>query len=500
MKRIRPLLILLGSLGLAVALRATVSCPVLFTDHMVLQREQPVRIWGEAAAGEQVTVEFAGQHHETVTPADGHWQVFLDPMAASAEPRTLTIRGHNTLRFTDVLVGEVWVCAGQSNMGKPLGPRKGQRPTNNYQEAIREANHPQLRLFKMPWYGRPKQGVIGLRWVRCTPETVAGTQFSAAGYYFGRKLLRTLDVPVGLIQSSFGGTQIEAWIPKEGFAADPALRGLEKVRYPAWVKGVQATDLYHSMVVPLEPYTVRGFIWYQGESNVMEAQGPIYAHMMRALIRTWRAGWQAPDAPFYYVEIAPFDYSKWDKFPRLETPEALPVFWEAQTSVLSLPHTGMIATTDLVKDMHDIHPTDKLDVGRRLARLALSETYGRHGLLAQSPRYAAMRRLSGGRIEITFKHCGMGLTTREGGAPDWFTLAGADRHFVPATATITGPATVVLSSPQVPDPVAARLGWNELANPNLVNSVGLPAIPFRTDDWPVKIERPHTKPVHYPVN
>ncbi len=481
------------------ALRADVTCPALFGDHMVLQRDRPVAVWGEAAPGEQVTVEFAGQSLVTTTPADGHWQVFLKPMPASFQPRTLTIRGHNTLRFSDVLVGEVWLCSGQSNMGKPLGPRKGQRPTNNYQEAIRQADHPQLRLFKMPWYGRPKKGVIGLRWVRCTPETVAGTQFSAAGYYFGRKLLQALDVPVGLIQSTFGGTQIEAWIPRSGFESDPALRDLVNVRYPAWVKGVQATDLYNSMIVPLQPYTVRGFLWYQGESNVMEAQGAIYTNLMRALIHSWRAAWHEPEAPFYYVEIAPFDYSKWDKFPRLETPEALPVFWEAQTRVLSVPHTGMVATTDLVKDMRDIHPRDKLDVGVRLARLALAKTYGRRELVAQSPQFQAMKKLPGGRIELRFSHCGTGLASRGGGPLDWFTIAGADRHFVPARAKIESDKVIVWS-PQVADPVAVRLGWDELANPNLVNSAGLPAIPFRTDDWPVEIERPQEHPYKYPVN
>ncbi|HVU33992.1 MAG TPA: sialate O-acetylesterase [Opitutaceae bacterium] len=482
-------LILVPILLLAAQARADVHCPTVFGDHMVLQRERPIAVWGDADPGEKVAVAFSGEQEFTTADASGHWSVRLGALPANEDPQTLTIRGRNTLEFSDVLVGEVWLCSGQSNMEKPLGPRRGQKPTDNYEQAIAEARYPEIRLYQVPWWGKPSKKQLGLTWVACTPDSIKATDFSAAAYYFGRELYRQLHVPIGIIHSSFGGTQIEAWIPASGYADHPAIRGIENVRYAAWVKGVQATELYQSMIAPLVPFTVRGFLWYQGESNVMQADGAIYADKMRALIDSWRRAWDEPDAPWYYVLIAPFDYSKWNSFPKLVTPEELPVFWEAQARALSIPHTGMVVTTDLVKDLHDIHPTDKLDVGLRLARLALADTYRRHDLLAYSPSFATMRHHGGGKVELRFNDAGAGLKTRDGQAPDDFTIAGRDRRFVPAQAMIRGDR-VVVSSPEVADPVAVRFGWNETDTPNLVNSAGLPAIPFRTDDWPVVTERP----------
>jgi len=474
---------------LAAVLRADVRCALVFGDHMVLQRDRPVRIWGEAAPGEAVTVEFAGQRKSAGTTSSGQWQVQLDPLPASTEARVLTVRGRNAVAFSDVLVGEVWLCAGQSNMEKPLGPRPGQKPTDNYEAEVRRANEPRLRLFAVPWHGKPKAGVTGLCWVPCSPETVVSTEFSAAAYYFGRELVRELGVPVGLIHSSFGGTQIEAWMPGAAFAADPELRDLVHVRYFAWTEGVQPTELYESMIAPLAPYTLRGFLWYQGESNLMNADGAIYTAKMRALVASWRAAWHDPDAPFYYVQIAPFDYSRWDKFPKLLTPEALPRFWEAQTAALAIPHTDMVVTTDLVADTHDIHPTDKRDVGLRLAHLALAKTYGRRDLLADSPRFVSMLPQRDGKLELRFDHTGAGLASRDGRPLNDFSVAGEDRRFVPAEAVLQGDR-VIVSSPRIAKPVAVRFAWDELANPNLVNSAGLPAVSFRTDSWPVIVERP----------
>jgi sialate O-acetylesterase len=488
MRRFR--LVLFGFLLLLSAtLGADVRCAAVFGDHMVLQRERPVLIWGKAAPGETVTVEFAGQRKSaTATPA-GQWRVQLDPLPASAEARTLTVRGNNTVAFSDVLVGEVWLCSGQSNMEKQLGPRKGQKPTDNYEEEIQLANYPQLRLFQVPHYGKSQENVTGLCWVACSPETIQSTEFSAAGYFFGRELLRELGVPVGLIHSSFGGTQIEAWMPAEAFTREPGLRELVHVRYFAWVKGVQATELYESMIAPLAPFRLRGFLWYQGETNCRNGEGAIYTEKMRALIASWRAAWNDPTTPFYYVQIAPFDYSRGDTFPKHITSEALPLFWEAQTRALTIPHTGMVVITDLVTDRHDIHPTNKRDVGLRLARLALAETYGRRDLLAQSPRFESMKALRGGKLELGFSHTGAGLASRDGRPLNDFMVAGEDRHFVPAEAVIQGDR-VIVASPQVAQPTAVRFAWDEVANPNLVNSAGLPAISFRTDSWPVIAERP----------
>ncbi len=470
------------------ALRAEVHCPATFSDHMVLQRDQPVTVWGEANPDEKVTVEFAGHTASTTTPANGRWRVELPAMAANADARTMTVKGADVLTFSDVVVGEVWLCSGQSNMEKPLGPRKGQKPTDNYEEEVRHANHPLIRLYQMPPHGRPNKKILGLKWVPCTPATIVQTDFSAAAYYFGRELRHELGVPIGLIDSSFGGTNIEAWIPDRGFATHPAIRDLRHATYQAWVKGVQATELYESMIAPLVPYSVRGFLWYQGENNCMRANGAVYTEEMRALIDSWRTAWGESDAPWYFVQLAPFDYSQWTSFPELLTPEELPLFWEAQTAALAIPHTGMVVTTDLVKNLHDIHPTDKRDVGLRLARLALAETYGKRELLARSPSLAGTQRHDG-KLVLQFRDAGAGLRTRDGKPATDFVVAGDNHRFMPAEVVVEGDR-VIVSNPDVKNPVAVRFGWNETATPNLVNSAGLPAIPFRTDAWPVEVKRP----------
>jgi sialate O-acetylesterase len=414
-------------------------------------------------------------------------------MPASAEPRTLVVRGTNTVSFADVLVGEVWFCSGQSNMEKQIGPRKGHpEATDNYEAEIKNAHHPLLRLFQVPHHGEPAPDVLGLRWVACTPDTLVATQFSAVGYYFGRERNRTLGVPVGLIHSSFGASQIEAWLPEEAFEKTPALSKLRHVAYPAWDKGMQATELYQSMVAPFAPFSLRGFLWYQGEANAIQTDDGIYTEKMRALVESWREAWGDSAAPWYYVQIAPYRYSSITSYGTRPTPEALPVFWEAQAAAQSIPRTGMVVTTDLAAGGRNIHPTNKLDVGLRLARLALSETYGCVGLIARSPSFVEMRSLGQGRIELRFRDTGFGLTTRDGLPPTEFEIAGADRQFAVARATLAGDR-VVVSSDAVAEPVAVRFGWRELANPNLTNSAGLPAIPFRTDCWPVQRER--AKPV-----
>jgi len=484
-----PLLLPLIFGLLATLARANVACPVIFSDHMVLQRERPVAIWGTAAADERVTVEFAGQTKTAKASADGKWRVDLDAMPASKESRTLTIRATNTLTLSDVLVGEVWFCSGQSNMEKQLGPRKGQKPADNYEEATRQANHPLLRLYQVPHYSKPSDKILGLRWVPCTPETVAATEFSAAGYYFGAELLRELDVPIGLIHSSYGGTMIEAWTPREAFERTPELTPLLTKPYHAWVKGVQATELFGSMVAPYVPYTLRGFLWYQGESNLMAGETAAYTLKLRTLIESWRAYWNQPAAPFYYVLIAPFRYSPRDKDPAQLTAEALPLFWEAQAAVVkTVPHTGFIVTTD-IGNVKDIHPTNKRDVGLRLASLALAETYAKANAAPQSPRLFASK-ISEQKIALTFAHVGTGLKSRDGKPLDSFLIAGDDKKFVPAEATLDGTDIIVVSSPVVAKPVAVRFAWSETANPNLVNSAGLPAVPFRTDAWPINYERP----------
>ncbi len=491
----------------ATALHAEVKCPSIFSDHMVLQRNQAVAIWGEAAAGEAVVVEFAGQSKATKAGTDGRWQVALTPLQASAEARTLTVRGVNTLTFSDVLVGEVWFCSGQSNMEKPLGPRKGQKPTDAYEEELTRADFPAVRLFQVPRYSIAKPGDATLAWLPCNATTLMQSEFSAAAYYFGRELHRELGVPIGLIHSSFGGTRIEAWMPEAAFTSNPELQGLEKAPYDKWVKGVQATELYQSMVTPFVPYGVRGFLWYQGESNCINADHLIYATKLRALIGSWRTAWGNPDAPFYYVLIAPFTYSHQKKWAKQLTPDALPALWEAQVKALDVPHTGLIVTTDIAGNGKDIHPSNKREVGLRLARLALADTYGRSNLAAHSPQFSGFklsswsgelgpkgadattkRSWSGKRIELSFQHAD-GLRSRDGKPLTDFSVAGKDRQFHPAEATIENGKVLVICE-QVPEPVAVRFAWHELSMPNLENAAGHPSLPFRTDDWPLVLEVP----------
>jgi sialate O-acetylesterase len=481
----------LATIGLllASALRADVACPPIFGDHMVLQRDQPVVIWGSAAADEAVTVEFAGQSKSSHADGAGRWQVMLDSMPASTELRTLTVRGTNTLTFTDILIGEVWFCSGQSNMEKPLGPRQGQKPTDDFEAELTRADCPTLRLFQVPHHAKAKTGDGTLSWFASNGEALLQSKFSAAAYYFGRELQRELGVPVGLIHSSFGGTRIEAWMPAEAFATDPRLHDLPAQPYEAWVKGVQATELYQSMVAPFVPFRIRGFLWYQGEANCMNAEGEIYAAKMRALITSWRAAWGQPGAPFYFALLAPFGYSKQKNWTKQLTPHALPAIWEAQVGALDVPHTGLIVTTDLAGSGKDIHPTNKRDVGLRFARLALADTYDRSEVAAQPPRFKALRPAVYSRNLIVTLHNAAELRSRDGKALRHFEVAGVDQQFHPAKAFIKGGKVIVTSS-AVRNPVAVRFAWHELAMPNLVNAAGLPAIPFRTDDWPLVLEVP----------
>ncbi len=477
---------LLFSLSLAAGPLQAVSLPAVFSDHMVLQCDRPVNVWGEADAGEEITIRF-GEHRATATAdPEGQWQAELPAMPASAEPRELVVSGSEERRFRDVLVGEVWLCSGQSNMEKPLGDKRGQRPTDNHLSEIAAARHPRMRLFQVPHHGEVSRPEQQMRWLPCSPESVVATEFSAAGYFFGRELLVNLEVPVGLIHSSFGGTMVEAWTPRAAIEAEPRLEGVLETEYFAWVDGVQATELWRSMVEPLVPYTLRGFLWYQGEANAMTGESAEYATKLATLVKGWRQAWSNPEAPFYYVQLAPFNYSAWDSFPAWLTPRGLPLFWEAQAAALDeIPHSAMIVTTDLAGDGRDIHPTNKRDVGLRLAHLALRETYGDERRVVHSPRVASAEFGDDGRVVLEFEHVGGGLARADGNPLGQFELAGKGRDFHPAEARIVDDGRVEVVSSLVARPVAVRFAWHETATPNLVNSAGLPAVPYRSDDWPV---------------
>ena len=465
---------------LAVLLRADVSLPRILGDNMVVQREQPVPIWGRAAPGEAVAVRFAGQEKRAQADAAGHWQVTLDALTASATPATLTVAGANTIELKNILVGEVWLCSGQSNMEYAFAVTKpwaaGATATDPDLAAdLQTATHPTLRLFRVEKKLAPPE-VVSDGWQVAGGE--ARAQFSAVGYWFGRQLARELGVPVGMIQSAWGGSLIEEWTPPEAYAALAGVfTGEAAISFENDAKVVGRN--YTAMIRPLAPVALRGVLWYQGESQIIAYHdGLRYADKTRVWIESWRAAWGRPDLPFYAVQIAPFLYtSRKDKL--VHTPENLPELWEAQAATLAIPHTGLVPTTDLVGDLRDIHPAKKRIVAERLLALALAQTYGRTGLVHAGPEFERLE-IRGAEAVVHFRHAADGLLTRDGHAPVCFDLAGADGRWFFATGEIRG-STVVLTHPQVPAPVAVRFAWHETAQPNLVNRAGWPAYPFRTN-------------------
>jgi len=491
--------------------RADVRLPHIFGDHMVLQRGQEIPVWGWADAGEKVTVQLDDDSVSTVADDQGKWMVKL-PAQVVGDPVDLTVTGKNSLTLKDVLIGEVWLCSGQSNMEWPVSR------SNDYENERAAARYPQIRHIKIP--RRPSgfpQNDVTAQWTVCSPETVGG--YTAAGYFFGRKLHRELNVPIGLINSSWGGTRIEPWTPPVGFEKVPALESIFKQveltnpanaayksalgayiqsledwtvkakaaqqaetpltpppAYPSSIKPLTShgspTTLYNGMIHPLIPYAIRGAIWYQGESNHRE--GMLYFEKMKALISGWRDVWNQGEFPFLYVQIAPYQYGN-------ESPSILPVFWEAQNKSLEIPGTGQAVIHD-IGNLKDIHPQNKQDVGKRLALIALAKTYGQKDLVHSGPVFKSLKK-EGAKLRVIFDHVGSGLVSSDGKPLNWFEIIGKETDFVPAEAVIEGDS-VVLSSPKVKEAVAMRFGWHKLAEPNLANKEGLPATPFRAGDVP----------------
>ena len=472
---------------------ADVQMPKVFGDHMVLQSGQPTPVWGWDKPGETITVTFADQKKQTTAAGDGRWEVRLDPLTISTNPAELTIAGSETLTFKDVLVGEVWLCSGQSNMQKPLGLWRGQPiPTTNYREELAAADYPLIRLMNVEISNEatpardfdvsshPKQDYPWKGWVACTSASLDEIKFSAAGYYFARKLFSELKVPIGMIEATAGGTSIEAWTPAAGFATDPALADFVKAAATPKVRfeGTTICTLYNGMIHPMVPFALRGVIWYQGESNLLKGDGTIYANKMIALIQSWRTAW-GRNLPFYYVQLPPLLYSARNNPTHTPTDEA--VFREAQAAALKLPNTGMVVTTDLVDDLKNMHPPHKKEVGERLALWALARDYGQNKIEPSGPIYReGSMEHEGYKAVLHFTHVGKGLVSKDGQPLDGFETAGKDRKFFPAKAEISGDA-IVITSPQVPEPWVVRFAWNEAAMPNFFNKDGLPAVPFRTN-------------------
>jgi sialate O-acetylesterase len=492
--------------------QADVKLPAIFTDHAVLQRDMPVPVWGWADPGEEVTVTIAGQTQKTKADDKGKWRVTLDSLSVG-DPLTLVVQGKNRVERKDILAGEVWLCSGQSNMEFPL------IAASNGDLEVSAANQSNIRLVRVkePGSQTPVEDFKG-EWKVCSPKTVGG--FSAVGYFFGRELHEQLNVPIGLIDDSWGGSACEAWIRRDRMEGKPLYRELlnhwddmvknwDEAKWKAdrieWKKkadearaaGKKAppnpplaenpaagnhrpANLYHGRLEPVLPYAIRGAIWYQGESNAGRAYQ--YRDMFPLMIQSWREDWKQVDFPFYWVQLA--DFMDEQAQPK---DSAWAELREAQTMTLDkLPKTGQAVIIDLGEGA-DIHPKKKLDVGRRLARLALANDYGK-SIVSKSPRYDSMEK-QGNKIVVKFKDVAGGLHCVDSKDVQGFAIAGADKKFVWAKAQIPMPQngakadTIEVSSKEVPEPVAVRYAWADNPVCNLYNDALLPVTPFRTDDW-----------------
>ncbi|MCB2408885.1 sialate O-acetylesterase [Hymenobacter lucidus] len=463
---------LLLTLSGAFSAQATVMLPRVLGHNMVLQRSQPVPIWGTAAPGEAVVVQFAGQQLRTAADAAGHWRVTLQPLRASATGAELVVAGSSTIRLRNVLVGEVWLCSGQSNMEYTM--RKNSKVTIPATEdagpltELARAHNPALRIFLVNRKELVKPDSLHRGW--SVAQDSALRSFSAPAYFFAKELYEHLKVPVGVISSAIPGSRIEPWIAEEAFRQDSYYANQKVDGDPG--------KFYEPMIRPLAPFAVRGFLWYQGESNCFLGETTTYTHKLQTLIQNWRATWQNEELPFYFVQLAPFKYSE-SKDPKVPlTPETLPQFREAQAAVLQVSHTGLIVTTDLVTKLDDIHPPYKWKIGQRLAWLALSDTYRHRNVAGQGPVFRSLA-VKKNKAVVSFQPFKSRLVSKDGKPLTDFEIAGPDGVFVPAQARIRG-RRVVVAAAGVPQPVAVRFGWHEAATPNLFSAAGLPARPFRT--------------------
>ena len=480
MKSSRLACVVLGALlSFQNSVRAELKLPAIFGDNMVLQQQMPVPIWGWAAPGSPVTVKFAGQTQTARAAADGKWLVKLGKLKASFLPQTLVVEAGETKTFTNILVGEVWLGSGQSNMEKPIGLQSHQKTCLNAEAELAAANYPKIRLFQVDKMlsAKPLPELEKFHaWQECNSNALDSVHFSAALYFFGRELHTNLNVPVGLIHSSWGGTKIEPWTPPAGFESVPALANITTPNFGTnKIPNSAPSVLYNAMIAPFAGFAIRGALWYQGESNHGETN---YDLKMAALVGGWRKVWNEGSFPFYFVQIAPFKYIKNLTNYSADT-DPLPRFWVQQSrAARHIKNAGMIVTTDLVDDLTDIHPRDKASVGHRLALLALDKTYEKE-VPSESPAFEKIK-VAGNKAVLDFKHAHGGLISKDGQPLTWFEVAGADGKFVAAEAKITGKETIEVSAASVKQPAAVRFAWNQLAQPNLFNQAGLPAEPFNT--------------------
>ena len=489
------------ALVLACSARADVTLPTLLGDHMVVQRGQPVHVWGKAAPGESVSVTFRGASGASTADGDGYWSVWL-PSSEAGGPFDLTVKGSNTIELHDVLVGDIWVGSGQSNMEMFV------KSAGNAEAEIAAASKPQIRLLqvnkKVASY--PLDEIDAKPWTPCTPETIP--TFSAVAYYFGRELNEKLKVPIGLINTSWGGTPADAWTSLHALSADAGLmpvfaawsamndpeiitRARRHKQLADWQQAVDRAKaagttppdfpwarndggewapatLFNAMIAPLTAMPIRGVIWYQGESNATAERAGLYYRLFSTMIQDWRRAWGQGDFPFLFVQLANYKTGGDARWPELR---------EAQMQTLSLKNTGMAVSVD-IGDPKDIHPKNKQDVGHRLALAARALSYGEK--IEYSGPICRKATRDGRALRVWFDHTGRGLTFKDGAAKG-FEVAAADRVFVPAEARIDGD-TVLVSSPRLAEPAYVRYGWSDLPDGNLYNAEGLPASPFRSGE------------------
>ncbi|MDP6633413.1 MAG: sialate O-acetylesterase [Phycisphaerae bacterium] len=480
MRRCLLTLALIATCLLSATAWGDVRLPKIFTDRAVLQQEAPIVIWGWADKGEGVLVALAGKTAETKADTDGKWRVSLPAMKADGKAHTLTVKGSNTIQLKDVLIGEVWLASGQSNMTRGLRYVKARAQAE-------KMNFPNLRLFAVKTSQIPQKDDLlgGFGWAPATHESMktifvhprVGTyEFSEVTYCFGKALHENLKVPVGVITTAWGGTTAKQWTPLDKPEEHFDFKSLKPQRGPG--------SFYQANMHGLVPFAIRGAIWYQGEND---GRNRNYAADMKRLIESWRARWRRKDMPFYMVQIAQTTYAG-----------GMLGVWEAQSQVMrTVPNTGLAPSNDLWDKVRidkvaggpiagggNPHPPNKHRAAARLADIALAKTYGSLKREVFGPMYAS-HEVKGGKIIVKFKHAGNGLKTDDGKAPNWFEISsGAKRAYVKAVAKIVGKDTVEVSSPDVAKPASVRFAWHALARHNLYNSEKLPAISFRTNAAP----------------
>ncbi len=450
-------------------IQAQVHLPSIFGSNMVLQRNSDVSIWGTGPATKDIviTTSWNGSAYTTKSDEEGNWKLKVKTPEAGGPYQVTISDGTEILSLENVLIGEVWVCSGQSNMEWDL-IRTGSPTSPNPNNLLLQANQPSIRLFNVEQAkSYEPEDDFEADWKECSSESA--DEFSAVGYYFGKMLSETLNVPIGLISSNWGGTRIQAWIDETGLKSfDPSI--LED--HNKKISQNRSSALFNAMINPMLEFKIQGVIWYQGESNRKEPE--IYGDLMELMVKRWRERWNIGEFPFYYCQIAPFDY----KEPEINSAFLREAQYKASKKI---PNSGMVSLMDTGEE-NNIHPANKVEAGQRLAYYALKETYGIKGIVCRGPELDEMS-IDGSEVHLTFINDDGGITNYGKGF-HLFEIAGANKQFYPASATYNWKTKeMLLSSPEVKKPVAVRYAFKDFVVGDLYNRYGIPASSFRTDNW-----------------